>query len=69
MGGTPRVCTCPICGPDFKGEHFVELKEHTYIKTKRWLPEGHPYRSSIMESLFNGKIDTHIKPCLVTIDE
>jgi len=36
--------TCPICGLDFKGEHFVELGKQTYTKTRQWLPKKHPYR-------------------------
>jgi hypothetical protein len=53
---------CPIWGPDFRSEHFVELKKMTYICTCRWLPDGHPYRLARMKGHFNGQLETRSKP-------
>jgi hypothetical protein len=43
---------CPICGPNFKGEHSMELGKYTYTQTKRWLRKGHPYRFNRNEKSF-----------------
>lgn len=61
--------TCPICGPNFKGEYYVELGKQTYTETRCWLPEGHPYRSPRMVDHSNGKIETHRKPRPITTKE
>ncbi len=60
---------CPICGLDFKGEHFVEPKKMTYICTCRWLPNGHPYRSARMKGHFNGQLETHSRRKSIIAEE
>jgi len=60
---------CPICGPNFKGEHSVELGKHTYTQTRRWLTEGHPYKLARMKDHFDGQIETRNKPINVTTEE
>jgi hypothetical protein len=45
---------CPICGLDFRGEHFIELGKMVYTQTQRWLPNEHPYRSEGMKDNFIG---------------
>ncbi len=60
---------CPICEPNFKGEHYVELGKHIYTKTRRWLIEGHPYRLARMKNHFDGQIETRSKPINVIVEE
>ena len=60
---------CPICGPQFKGEHSVELGKQTYTDTRRWLPHNDPWRSTAMNALFNGREEDREKPTAVTAEE
>ncbi len=62
-------CACPICGPNFKGEHSMELGKMTYTNTHRWLPVDHPYKSMRMKGHFNGQLETSTKLKIVTIEE
>jgi hypothetical protein len=61
--------TCPICGPYFKGENFVELGKHAYIQIKKWLTKRHPYKLAGMKDHFDGQIETCNKPKNVTSKE
>ena len=49
---------CPCCGCNLGAEYSVELGKHTLASTRRWLPEGHPYRSHGMKQHFNGFVET-----------
>ena len=60
---------CPWCGVDLGAEHSTELGKQTYAGTRRWLPEGHPYRSEEMKDHFNGSVETRPKPRTVTVEE
>ena len=60
---------CPVCGPQFKGEHSVELGKQTYTDTRRWLPHDHPWRSPTMKDHFNGRNEFRGKPDVVTGSE
>jgi hypothetical protein len=60
---------CPICGPEFRGEHLVELSKQTYTGTHQWLPDGHPYKSVRMFNHFNGQLKTCLRPKSVIIKE
>ena len=60
---------CPWCGVDLGAEHSTELGKQTYAGTRRWLPEGHPYRSEEMKDHFNGSVETRPKPRAVTVEE
>ena len=60
---------CPVCGPDFRGEHSVELGKQTYTDTRRWLPLDDPWRATSMKGLFNGREETRGKPNVVTAEE
>jgi hypothetical protein len=61
--------TYPICGPNFRGEHFVKLGKMTYISTHKWLPDGHPYKLARMKSHFNGQLETWSIPKSVIVEE
>jgi hypothetical protein len=72
MVGVAHQCyvTCPICGPYFKGEHFVELGKHAYTKIRKWLTKKHvPYKLAGMKDHFDGQIGTCNKPKNVTSEE
>ena len=60
---------CPVCGPDFKGEHSVELGKQTYTDTRRWLAHDDPWRSPEMKDHFNGRMELRGKPNVVTAGE
>jgi hypothetical protein len=60
---------CPVCGPDFRGEHSIELGKCTYTDTRRWLPRDDPWRSSGMNDHFNGMAEERGPPRVVTGDE
>ena len=60
---------CPICGPDFRGEHSIELGNLTYTDTQRWLPHDDPWRSSRINDHFNGRIEERGPPTMVTAEE
>ena len=60
---------CPVCGPDFRGEHSIELGKLTYTDTRRWLPQDDPWRSSRMKDHFNGRIEQSGPPTVVTAEE
>jgi hypothetical protein len=60
---------CPVCGPDFRGEHSIELGKCTYTDTRRWLPRDDPWRSSRMKDHFNGRIEERGPPTMVTGEE
>ena len=60
---------CPVCGPDFRGEHSIELGKLTYTDTRRWLPQDDPWRSSRMKDHFNGRIEQRGPPTIVTSEE
>ena len=60
---------CPVCGPQFRGEHSVELGKQTYTDTRRWLPFDDPWRSTSMNGHFNGREETRGKPNTVTAEE
>ncbi len=62
-------CACPICGPNSKGEHFVELGKNTHISTCRWLAVGHPYKSTRMKGHFNVQLEKCIEPKSVIAKE
>jgi hypothetical protein len=47
----------------------LNWKKQTYGGTRRWLPENHRYRSAAMKDHFDGKIETHGKPVLVTVQD
>lgn len=57
---------CPVCGPDFRGEHSIELGKQTYTDTRRWLPLDDPWRSSRMKDHFNGRMEERGPPTVVT---
>ena len=48
---------CPVYGPDFRGDHSIELGKQTYTDTQRWLPQDDPSRSTRMKDHFNGRIE------------
>jgi len=50
-------------------KHSVELGKHTFGGTRRWLPEGHNYRSEEMKDLFNGNLENRPKPPPITVNE
>ncbi len=58
--------TCAICGPEFRGEHSIELGKQTYATTRQWLLERDPYKLAKMANHFNGKLEIENKICLVT---
>ena len=60
---------CPVCGPDFRGEHSIELGKQTYTDTRRWLPHDDPWRSCRMKDHFNGRLEERGPPRYVTIVE
>ena len=60
---------CPICGPQFKGEHSIELGKQTYTDTRRWLPHDDTWRSATMKDLFNGREENRGKPDVVSAEE
>ena len=60
---------CPICGPQFRGEHSIELGKQTYTDTRRWLPHDDPWRSTTMKDLFNGREENRGKPNVVNAEE
>ena len=60
---------CLVCGPDFKGEHCVELAKQSYIDTRWWLAHDDPWRSPGMKDHFNGRIELWGKPKRVTANE
>ena len=60
---------CPVCGPQFKGEHSIELGKQTYTHTRRWLPHDNPWRSTTMKDLFNGREEDRGKPDVVNAEE
>jgi hypothetical protein len=47
-----RYATCPVCSPNFRGKHHVELGKETYTDTRRWLPHDDPWRSIDMKDQF-----------------
>ena len=57
---------CPVCGPDFRGEHSIELGKQTYTDTRRWLPHDDLWRSSRMKDHFNGRMEERGPPTVVT---
>ena len=61
--------TCPVCGPQFKGDHSVKLGKQTYTDTRRWLPHDDQWRSTRMKDHFNGCVEDRAKPTVVTADE
>ena len=60
---------CPCCGEDLGAEHSTELAKQTYGGTRRWLPEGHPYRLPEMKDHFNGEMEHRPKPREVTVED
>ena len=60
---------CPVCGPQFKGEHSIELGKQTYTDTRRWLPHDDPWRSASMKDLFNGLEENRGKPDVVNAEQ
>ena len=60
---------CPVCGPQFRGEHSIELGKQTYTDTRRWLPHDDPWRSAAMKDLFNGREENRGKPDVVNAVE
>ena len=60
---------CLVCGPDFRGEHSLELGKQTYTDTRRWLPHDDPWRSPRMKDHFNGRMEERGPPKVVTGDE
>ena len=60
---------CPVCGPQFKGEHSIEHGKQTYTDTRRWLPHDDPWRSTTMKDLFNGREEDRGKPNVVNAEE
>ena len=59
---------CPVCGPEFRGKHSIELGKQTYADTRRWLPHDDPWRSSRMKEHFNGCAEERGPPTRVTAD-
>ena len=60
---------CPVCGPDFRGEHSIELGKQTYTDTRRWLPPDDPWRASRMKDHFNNREEGRGPPRVVTAEE
>ena len=60
---------CPVCGPDFKGEHSIRFGKQTYTDTRRWLPQGDLWRSCRMKDHFNGRAEERGPPRIVTAKE
>ena len=60
---------CPVCGPDFKAEHSIELGKQTCTDTRRWLPHNDPWRSTRMKDHFNGRIEEQGPPRAVTAEK
>ena len=60
---------CPVCGPDFRGEHSIELGKQTYTDTRRWLAHDDPWRSCTMKDHFNGRVEERGRPTVVTAEE
>lgn len=55
----------PPCGPDHINSYSAkELDKIIYHGYRRYLPEGHPWRSSELASQFNGKVEPTTKPPL-----
>ena len=59
---------CPVCGPEFKGEHSIELGKQTYTDTRRWLPHDDPWRSGRMKDHFNGRTEERGPPTRVSAE-
>ena len=60
---------CPWCGEDLGAEHSTKLGKQTYGRTRRWLPQDHPYRSAEMKDHFNEFVENRPKPCVVIVEE
>ena len=60
---------CPVCRPDFRGEHSIELGKQTYTDTRRWLPQDDPWRTCRMKDHFNGRAEERGPSRVVTTDE
>jgi hypothetical protein len=60
---------CPSCGSNLGAQHSVELGKQTFGGTRRWLPEGHRYRSAEMKDLFDGCLENRCRPPPVTVEE
>jgi hypothetical protein len=60
---------CPWCGEHLGAEHSVELGKCTYGGTRRWLSDGHPYRSQRMKDHFDGKMEERPKPRSVGVED
>jgi hypothetical protein len=60
---------CLVYGLEYRGEHSLELAKQTYIGTRRWLLEGHLYRSARMKDHFNGQLETCGKPNPIIAEE
>ena len=60
---------CPVCGPDFRCKHSIELGKSTYTDTRRWLPHDDPWRYARMKDHFNGRIEQSGPPTVFTAEE
>jgi hypothetical protein len=60
---------CQMCGPDFRGEHSIELGKQTYTDTRRWLPHDDPWRSARIKDNFDGCIEERGPPTVFTAEE
>ena len=60
---------CPCCGSNLEAEHSVELGKHTFIGTRQWLPDGHPYKVDAMKQHFMGILETRRKPKVLSLEE
>ena len=47
----------------------MDLGKHVFTGTRRWLPEGHPYKSEDMKVHFTGKPEHRPKPEIVSFEE